>query len=86
MLYAAVLVSKTWHHVFQTHPKSIVRSVAKNVVGPALSDAVRVLRYSSNNKTDGGSDELDVLTKVEFVRLRTNAAVIKRLEAAFSLK
>ncbi|KAJ7922274.1 hypothetical protein B0H13DRAFT_1865860 [Mycena leptocephala] len=66
---------ETWHHVFQTHPKSIVRSVAKNVVGPALSDA-----------TDGGSDELDVLTKVEYIRLRTNAAVIKQLEAAFSLK
>ncbi|KAJ7167848.1 hypothetical protein C8R46DRAFT_1094327 [Mycena filopes] len=85
-LYAAVRVSKTWHRVFQTHPKSIVRSVAENVVGPALPDAVRVLRYSMDNSRKCGREEIDAFTKEDCLRLSENAGVVKRLEVAFSLK
>ncbi|KAJ6580560.1 hypothetical protein DFH09DRAFT_912588 [Mycena vulgaris] len=44
-LQAVILVSKTWYHVFLTRPKSLVRSVTENVVGPALPEVMRVLRY-----------------------------------------
>ncbi|KAF8207326.1 hypothetical protein K438DRAFT_2077410 [Mycena galopus ATCC 62051] len=39
------LVSKTFYRVYQTHPKSITYAVAANVVGPALPQALRVIRY-----------------------------------------
>ncbi|KAF8180675.1 hypothetical protein K438DRAFT_1841649 [Mycena galopus ATCC 62051] len=39
------LVSKTFYRVYQTHPKSIAYAVAANVVGPALPQALRVIRY-----------------------------------------
>ncbi|KAJ7469932.1 hypothetical protein B0H11DRAFT_2042835 [Mycena galericulata] len=58
-LYSAIGVSKTWHRVFQTHPKSVVLSVAQNSVGPALSQAVRFIRYPYPEKTPNhwGADE-----------------------------
>ncbi|KAJ7727597.1 hypothetical protein B0H16DRAFT_251445 [Mycena metata] len=85
-LSAALRVSKTWYEVFQTHPKSILRAVAENVVGPALPDAVRVLRYSADSTTTGSNEEIDQLTKQEHRRLAANAAVASRLEVAFSLQ
>ncbi|KAJ6560099.1 hypothetical protein B0H19DRAFT_1146496 [Mycena capillaripes] len=85
-LQTAILVSKGWYQVFQTHPKSIIRSVAKNVVGPALPDAVRVLRYSCNTATKGSDDDMDALTGSEFRCLQTNAAMVRQLEVAFSSK
>ncbi|KAJ7158967.1 hypothetical protein C8R43DRAFT_357122 [Mycena crocata] len=44
-LRSMILVSKDWHRVFETHPKSIVREVVCNIVGPALPQALRVIRY-----------------------------------------
>ncbi|KAJ7898993.1 hypothetical protein B0H13DRAFT_2664456 [Mycena leptocephala] len=44
-LQSAILVSKAFHSVFQSHPKSITRAVAYNVIGPALPQALRVVRY-----------------------------------------
>ncbi|KAJ7501050.1 hypothetical protein B0H11DRAFT_753797 [Mycena galericulata] len=44
-LQASILVSKVFHRVFQSHPKSITCAVAYNVVGPALPQALRVVRY-----------------------------------------
>ncbi|KAJ7034192.1 hypothetical protein C8F04DRAFT_1234442 [Mycena alexandri] len=85
-LSAALRVSKTWYEAFQTHPKSILRAVGENVVGPALPDAVRVLRYSIDSTTTGGKEEIDKLTRKEYHRLSANAAVVRRLEVAFSLK
>ncbi|KAJ7093792.1 hypothetical protein C8R44DRAFT_890691 [Mycena epipterygia] len=66
-LRAAVGVCATWHGVFAAHPKSVVLSVARNVVGPVLPQAVRFLRYPYPEKTenswgdneDEGGDEGD---------------------------
>ncbi|KAF7290372.1 hypothetical protein HMN09_01295200 [Mycena chlorophos] len=44
-LQSAILVSKHFYRVFETHPKSITRAVAYNVVGAALPAALRVIRY-----------------------------------------
>ncbi|KAJ7721892.1 hypothetical protein B0H16DRAFT_1790148 [Mycena metata] len=85
-LFAAIRVSKTLYAVFQTRPKSIMRAVAENMVGPALPDAVRVLRYSADSTTTGSQEELDQLTNKEYRRFSTNAAVVKGLEVAFSFK
>lgn len=82
-LSAAIRVSKAWHHVFQTHPKSIVRLVTQNVVIGPLSDALRVLHYSSDQETNEENGEI---TAEELQRLQKNAAVVEGLEAAFSLK
>ncbi|KAJ7450359.1 hypothetical protein FB451DRAFT_1146309 [Mycena latifolia] len=51
-LHAAVGVCKTWHGVFAAHPKSVVLSVAQNIVGPALPQAVRFLRYPYPEKRE----------------------------------
>ncbi|KAK6991766.1 hypothetical protein R3P38DRAFT_2803474 [Favolaschia claudopus] len=84
-LLAAICVSKAWYNVFQTHPKSTLRSVATNVVGPALADAVRVLRYAKNEDTTSSDEEFDAFSKEEFIRLRVNANVVNELEAIFRL-
>ncbi|KAF7372888.1 hypothetical protein MSAN_00495000 [Mycena sanguinolenta] len=50
-LHATVLVSKAFYRVFRAHPKasrapqSITRAVAYNLVGPALPQALRVIRH-----------------------------------------
>ncbi|KAJ7721890.1 hypothetical protein B0H16DRAFT_1473640 [Mycena metata] len=66
-LVAAVGVCSTWQRVFETHPTSTVLAVAYNVVGPALPQAVRFVRYPYPEKTpddwgdgedgDSGQDE-----------------------------
>ncbi|KAJ6629809.1 hypothetical protein B0H10DRAFT_1985439 [Mycena sp. CBHHK59/15] len=66
-LQATACVSKHFYHVYQTHPKSITRAVAYNVVGPALPQALRVIRYPypefmehTDDDGDGdGDDEED---------------------------
>ncbi|KAJ7841758.1 hypothetical protein B0H13DRAFT_2365548 [Mycena leptocephala] len=44
-LHSMVLVSKACYNVFQTRPNSITRAVAYNMVGPALPQALRAIRY-----------------------------------------
>ncbi|ESK88449.1 hypothetical protein Moror_14685 [Moniliophthora roreri MCA 2997] len=44
-LYAAILTAKSFYRVFQTHPNSILRAVAHNVSGPAISQALRYIRF-----------------------------------------
>ncbi|KAJ7034190.1 hypothetical protein C8F04DRAFT_1183476 [Mycena alexandri] len=58
-LGAAVGVCSTWQQVFETHPTSTVLAVAFNVVGPALPQAVRFVRYPYPEKTpnDWGDGE-----------------------------
>ncbi|THV02987.1 hypothetical protein K435DRAFT_748382 [Dendrothele bispora CBS 962.96] len=53
-LRSAILTSKSFYKVFQTRPKSILRAVSFNVVGPALPQALRVVRY---NPPDDDSKE-----------------------------
>ncbi|KAK6966613.1 hypothetical protein R3P38DRAFT_906096 [Favolaschia claudopus] len=44
-LQSLILVSKAFYTVYQTHPRSITRAVAYNIVGPALPQALRAIRY-----------------------------------------
>ncbi|KAJ3866523.1 hypothetical protein EV359DRAFT_62230, partial [Lentinula novae-zelandiae] len=44
-LKATILTCKSIYHVFQTHPKSIVRGVASNITGPALPQALECIRH-----------------------------------------
>ncbi len=44
-LRAAVLVSKRFYETYSEHPKTITRRVAWNVAGPALPQAVRLVRH-----------------------------------------
>ncbi|KAJ7681985.1 hypothetical protein DFH06DRAFT_1159929 [Mycena polygramma] len=84
-LSAAKLVSKTWYQVFQTHPKSIVRSVATNVLGP-VAEAIRVLRYFRDDAANEDRFDIDALSQEEYRSLQENAAVVRKLEEAFSLR
>ncbi|KAJ7181536.1 hypothetical protein C8R43DRAFT_969476 [Mycena crocata] len=56
-LRAAQGVCSTWHRVFETHPKSLVLSVARRMVGPALPQAVRFVRYPYPEKGSEWGDE-----------------------------
>lgn len=44
-LYAAVRVSKKFNQAFKSHPKSLIRTVLVNVVGPAFFSAARLAEY-----------------------------------------
>ncbi|KIK69769.1 hypothetical protein GYMLUDRAFT_34162 [Collybiopsis luxurians FD-317 M1] len=69
-LLATILTAKSFYQVFQTHPKSIMRSVAYNITGPALPQALRCIRHpdiarnSSKQTTrwesESGSDSEDM--------------------------
>ncbi|KAJ7663165.1 hypothetical protein DFH06DRAFT_1296040 [Mycena polygramma] len=64
-LHVAMRVSNKWHRVFETHPKSVMQAVARNVAGPALPQAMCALRYPYPEKTpndwgdEEGGDEMD---------------------------
>jgi hypothetical protein len=63
-LHASVGVSKTWREIYEAHPISIAQAVARNVVGPALPQAMRFLRYPYPEKEEnewdaGGTDDED---------------------------
>ncbi|KAF7352190.1 hypothetical protein MVEN_01182300 [Mycena venus] len=65
-LHAALSVCTAWHRVFETHPKSVLEAVARNVMGPALPQAVRFIRYPYPEKSpndwpsaDRGGEEED---------------------------
>ncbi|KAJ7731599.1 hypothetical protein B0H16DRAFT_1583089 [Mycena metata] len=62
-LQSTILVSKAFYNVFQTHPKSITRAVAYNLVGPALPQALRVVRYSYVDRE--GTDPLEAKKAAE---------------------
>ncbi|KAI0067949.1 hypothetical protein BV25DRAFT_1847363, partial [Artomyces pyxidatus] len=44
-LQAALQVSKRFYNVFKTHPTSIMTAVARDLVGPALPQAIRLVRF-----------------------------------------
>ncbi|KAJ6460528.1 hypothetical protein C8R45DRAFT_1108942 [Mycena sanguinolenta] len=44
-LEVSALASKAFYRGLRAHPKSITRAVAYNIVGPALPQALRVIRY-----------------------------------------
>lgn len=51
-LHASVGVSKAWREVYEAHPTSIALAVVRNVVGEALPQVVRFMRYPYPAKDD----------------------------------
>ncbi|KAJ7083451.1 hypothetical protein C8R44DRAFT_54020 [Mycena epipterygia] len=51
-LHASVGVSRAWREVYEAHPTSIALAVARNMVGEALPQAVRFMRYPYPRKDD----------------------------------
>ncbi|KAF8188463.1 hypothetical protein K438DRAFT_2019265 [Mycena galopus ATCC 62051] len=98
-LRAAMLVSKAFYRVFQAHPKSITWAVSYNVVGPALPQALRVIRYPyyGHDLYDPDIDPTvmatavpedrnpSAVTKAEQEKLKENAGVVAMLEDIYSL-
>ncbi|KAJ7501084.1 hypothetical protein B0H11DRAFT_2275414 [Mycena galericulata] len=97
-LEATVLVSKAFYRVFQTHPKSITRAVAYNVVGQALPQALRVVRYPYYEFESTGADpvamattcsedqDIDLITSEEKETLEVNAKMVADFEDIYSLQ
>ena len=87
-LAAVLCTSRVFYSVFDVHPHSIAQSIAWNVVGSALPQAIRVVLAQ-----DGRSlpDEPSVLTEHTLTRdecqqLQDNAAIVCKYENLFSLK
>ncbi|KAJ7440805.1 hypothetical protein B0H11DRAFT_2098339 [Mycena galericulata] len=98
-LKASILVSKAFYRVFRSHPKSITHAVAYNVVGPALPQALRVVRYPYNVSYDAPffdaasmatacpeDQDIGVITAAEEGNLENNSRVVEELEDIYSLK
>ncbi|KAJ7723712.1 hypothetical protein B0H14DRAFT_3519866 [Mycena olivaceomarginata] len=51
-LNASIRVSKAWCEAYEAHPTSIALAVARNMVGEALPQAMRFLRYPYPKKDD----------------------------------
>jgi hypothetical protein len=88
-LASFALSCKSVHSVFKEHPKSITRAVAYNVVGPALPQALFLLKYDSAQTIR----DIDPVTNTEIdikpgqtAQLERNATVVHRLEDYFSLR
>ncbi|PBK97364.1 hypothetical protein ARMGADRAFT_1009399 [Armillaria gallica] len=56
-LQSTIRVCKDFYKIFNAHPRTIVRRVAYNIAGPALPQAMRLLRYRSEDDTDSSSSE-----------------------------
>ncbi|KAF8171229.1 hypothetical protein K438DRAFT_2024113 [Mycena galopus ATCC 62051] len=100
-LQATVLTCKTFYRVFQTHPKSITHAVTCHVVGPAVSQALRVVRYPYPDRLeDSPPHSLDpiemasacsedfvanIITTEEKAQLLENSKVVAELEDIYSL-
>lgn len=92
-LLSMISASKDINAVFETHPTSIIHSVANNQVGPALAQALRLVRLYELPESQRllekieESDVLDIpITRTEAGRLGRNANVVKDLEALYSIK
>ncbi|KAF8073538.1 hypothetical protein FPV67DRAFT_751678 [Lyophyllum atratum] len=96
-LLATISSSRSFYNLFKNHPNSILRAVAYNLTGPALPQAIRVLRYSDLNndaETDSSepppprawqeSDPVSPITNEECQDLARNAEVVNALEDLFS--
>lgn len=74
-LRSAILVSKHFYEAYSEHPKTITRWVAWNITGPALPQAIRLVRHpecrrirdeSDSDSEDGASlGDIDVYASVE---------------------
>jgi len=89
-LQVALLTSRAFYEVFQAHPQSIVRAVAYDQVGPALPQALRVVRCQSDKIEYDTHLERDVLSQMitpgETRELILNSDIVHALEDMFSLR
>ncbi|GBE78054.1 hypothetical protein SCP_0109360 [Sparassis crispa] len=87
-LSAAILIDKNIYHVFQARPKSILRAVAYNAVGPALPAALRLAKNEESPTEPPAEDQLtgtDVrFNRAEADRIVAGATVISGFEDLFS--
>ncbi|KAJ7893654.1 hypothetical protein B0H14DRAFT_2684428 [Mycena olivaceomarginata] len=93
-LHSATLVCYTFHRVFSAHPKSITYAVAYNIVGPALPQALRLLRYPYPNDKAGAAidpiilatncpeehDTASLITAKEKILLQLDSELVGALE------
>ncbi|KAF8209525.1 hypothetical protein K438DRAFT_1811206 [Mycena galopus ATCC 62051] len=95
-LRSTILVSKAFYRVFQTRPNSITRAVAYNIVGPALPQALRVLKYPYDKYAALDSNPAEmaaacpeehdpVIAAEDEEALSQNSQVIAELEDIYSL-
>ncbi|KAK0504269.1 hypothetical protein EDD18DRAFT_1063331 [Armillaria luteobubalina] len=95
-LQSTIRVCKDFYKIFNAHPRTIVRRVAYNIAGPALPQAIRLLRYrcedDTNSSSSEGSDPDDEttngppLTQSETKKLINIARVASKLEDLFSFR
>ncbi|EMD41622.1 hypothetical protein CERSUDRAFT_110193 [Gelatoporia subvermispora B] len=92
---AAIRASKHVHDVWNRHPKSTLRAIARNVAGPALPSALRLVRFVRATAEDGQDAKSALKTEAELVHsdiepgdeclmLQRHAQVVRRLEERFS--
>ncbi|KAK1229845.1 hypothetical protein PQX77_007084 [Marasmius sp. AFHP31] len=92
-----ILTAKAFHAIFQIHPKSVLRAVAYNVVGPALPQALRLVRYqidepdapATEDPTDPEGAETGEYAPIkpeETRHLLAKLKVVKGLEKLYSLR
>ncbi|KAF9464131.1 hypothetical protein BDZ94DRAFT_1257074 [Collybia nuda] len=92
-LGATILASKQIYNIFKIHPNSIIRAVAYNITGPALPQAMRLLRYAPPPEPNDPaplqkiwleSDPISPITNWEAHCLVKNATIVSSLENLFS--
>jgi hypothetical protein len=87
-LQTVLITSRALYDVFQAHPHSIVRAVAHNVVGPALPQALRVIRCDGNTLDVVLEDNVlsQAITPGEAQLLSQFSTTVNDLENIFSLR
>ncbi|KAG1821092.1 uncharacterized protein BJ212DRAFT_1337358 [Suillus subaureus] len=92
-LASTILTSKTIYSVFQQHSRSVVHSVAYNLIGPALPQALRFVRcqnmqlYSKPVGELFGEDDIQknpVLSNQDITSLMVIPMSVQGLESLFS--
>lgn len=87
-LQSTILVSKSFRDVFQARPNSIIRTVAYNVVGPALPHLLTFIRAKERPSSDEplplDVEEISPITNDEIKLLPRYTRVAAGLEAMFS--
>ena len=94
-LQATIVASRSFYTVFKAHPNSVLRAVVYNVTGPALPQALRVIRYHNLVPDSGAKSDIpstpypeaatiSPISSDETRTLTRNASVVGALEDLFS--
>ena len=85
-LSAAILTCKHVYNTFCNHPKSTMRAIALNITGPALSNAIDLIRWQTSVVQERDSEEvLGQPLHEETVLLGDNAATVAHLGRLYSI-